>query len=249
MVTSTGISQTQIQRPLVALSQNPLGNSGIQSVLTPNRSLSTSGSVPSQISGTWLQNTSYLNPQINNELKRISFFDLFSEAPQISKLFNVEFQELVKNIINMQETYVSLSSSTHTLENPFDQSELLTQQGLERQTSYIMTTQASDMQLENHLESSLMGVSNTTKEPINQNELESPISYNHTLTQFDSQLKKHGLKKQNQKSKNIWKFQDDEIREYETRNNKSTQENLTKNIVKYAIKNLNSLSLKLSKFV
>lgn len=199
----------------------------------------------------WLPNLQFSSPELHNELKRISYFELFQDVPQISQLFSSEYIDLVKNLVAIQE---SLPRSTDTTnQDP----ESLVLEGLENfRNSGRLTNEAMVNQIFIDQESNLYGLKDTST-TVGQGvsfsdghqkniENESVINFNHTLSQLDSKSKLKSTKNSSTPKKNSWDSSENETKDYDQEKN---NDNFTKNVVKFAIKGLNKMALSLSKFV
>lgn len=170
-------------------------------------------------------------PVLREDLKRISFYELFNTTPSIHQLFNPDFKEVIANLVTLQEDSIlkskiepkrsslpifeniQLDSGTHTDKNISNIESLATNAG---------ATQNSD---------------------INQNN-----AYNHLLySPQESKQRQEATAPPQRKRSNNPKGKEKEP--YFDRKKRSKKESISQNMLRGLVKGLNSASRNLSKYL
>ncbi len=242
---SNSISRTSLAAgtPPLTSGQFPIVSAIINGQNLPNqRTLPNSGmltSLPYQLNpesiftsireNTQLQTPGYIHPQLGDELKRISYFELMKAPPSIHQLFSYDFKILVENLVELQKESAALST---TKKAPLINREALIQ---------------SEGMFIN--ESAL--VNSLTKQDIQTTQINDPsqnVAYNHLLYQPGDINRKNNPSSNKTHQSKKQKFTQDKEPYFE-KQNKNKNKKYTQKLLKQLISSLQNLSRGLSKYV
>lgn len=195
----------------------------------------------------WLNSLEITSSHLTQELKSILFFDLLDQTPNIRQLFSIDYLNLVDNLIkinerqglSIREEQTLTSNNYHPLmRQEYDKQILKEQIGHQLDTYNII--KSDKMNLSDY---------NCTNTPPLQSQLETN-NYNHQHLQqtipHQTQNQYSDTQTRNHRREYI---PERYAKPYEDKKKPKSPSNISKQLIKAAIKALNNLSVKLGKLV